>query len=79
MRNSNLNSYCAYTKEYQGCRTAMYSGYAQSEERFVELCKNAGFDLEDLDVELVHKNATNELGQPCQEGVREDLGTSWQV
>ena len=58
-----------------GTRTAMYSGHAESEERFIELCKQEGYDLEGLETELVRVNARNEIGRPIKEGVRKDLGT----
>ncbi len=62
-----------YTANEYG--TAMYSGFAASEERFVELCKNAGFDIEGMEIELVHANSKDAMGRPFAEGVRKDLGT----
>lgn len=62
-----------YTASEYG--TAMYSGFAESEERFKELCEKAGFDLEGMEVELVHSNPKDEMGRLYKEGVRKDLGT----
>lgn len=72
MPTKSINSYIAVEPKYG---TAMYSGYAESEGRFIELCASAQFDLEDLDVLLVHKNCKNELGHSIQEGVSKDLAT----
>lgn len=70
-----MNFYVAWTPEYKGCRTAMYSGCAMSEQRFAELCEQEGYDLEGLEVELEKENPKDELGRLYSEGVRKDLGT----
>lgn len=43
--------------------TAMYNGYATSEERFIALCKEAGYDLEGMEIELVKENSKDEMGR----------------
>lgn len=75
MKRNSINSYWAYTEEYRGSRTAMYSGFAQSEKRFIELCEAAEFDLEGLELELEQQNVKDDLGRPFLEGVQKDLGT----
>lgn len=75
MRKNTINSYYAYSEEFKGDRTAMYGGYAQSEERFVELCEEAGYNLDGLEVELGHQNVKDEMGRPFGEKVWKDLGT----
>ena len=75
MRKNTINSYYAYSGECKGVRTAMYGGYAQSEERFVEMCEEAGFNLEGLEVEIGHLNVKDEMGRPFPEKVWKDLGT----
>ena len=69
-----VNSYCAYSEEYHGVRTAMYSGYASTKERFAQLCEENGYNLEGLEIELVHSNVRNELGRPYPEKAEKDLG-----
>lgn len=75
MRKNTINSYYALCKEYKGVRTAMYGGYAKSEERFIEMCEEAGFNLEGLDVELDRQNVKDEMGRPFPEEVWKDLGS----
>lgn len=70
-----MNFYLALSEPYNGMQTAMYSGFAPSEERFVELCQQAGFDLDGLEIELHTRNPKDELGRPFKEGVGKDLGT----
>lgn len=67
-----MNYYLATETKYG---TAMYSGFAESEERFKELCDEAGFDLEDLEIVLDSINPKDEMGRLYKEGVRKDLGT----
>lgn len=66
------NLYIAIEPKYG---TAMYSGIAESEERFVEQCQERGFDLTGLEIELIKKNPCDELGRLYEEHVRKDLGT----
>ncbi len=60
---------------FQGVATVMYSGYAPSEERFVELCEKAGFELDGLEIELYDVNPKDEMGRLYKEGVSKDVGT----
>lgn len=66
------NLYMATEPKYG---TAMYSGIAESEERFVEQCQERGFDLTGLEIVLVKINPKDELGRLYEEHVRKDLGT----
>lgn len=68
-----VNCYYAFSEEVKGDRTAMYGGYAQSEERFIEMCEEAEFDLEGLEVELDSQNVKDEMGKPFPEKVWKDF------
>lgn len=69
MKNA-INYYIA--EEYG---TAMYSGFATSKEHFATLCKDAGFDITGMEIELIRRNSKDEMGRPFLAGVRKDLGT----
>lgn len=70
-----MNFYIAWSESLHNTRTAMYSGFASSEERFVKLCEGAGFDLDGLEIELNKTNPKDEMGRLHREGVRKDVGT----
>lgn len=70
-----MNFYVAWGESPHNTRIVMYSGFASSEERFVKLCEEAGFDLEGLEIELNKTNPKDEVGRLYKEGVRKDIGT----
>lgn len=70
-----MNFYTALSEEYKGSQTVMYSGFAPTEERFVELCKEAGYDLDGLEIVMEQANPKDEMGRLFKEGVKKDLGT----
>ena len=72
MRKATMNGYYAWTKEYKGCCSGVYGGYAESAERFIGLCEAAGYALDGLVVELNHANVKDEMGRPYSERVWKD-------
>lgn len=60
-----------YNFKQKGC--VFYHAIASSEERAIELAMNAGYDIEDLEVELERKNVRDELGRPYKEGIQDAM------
>lgn len=52
----------------------MFSGIAESEKEFREMCEANGFDLTDLEIERGRKNPKDEMGRFFPKGVQTDLG-----
>lgn len=50
-----------------------YHAIASSEERAIELAINAGYDIEDLEVELERENVRDELGRSYKEGIQDAM------
>lgn len=71
-----LYSFAAVDYNGKGCNigTTMFSGIAESEKEFREMCEVKGLDLTDLEIERGRKNPKNELGNPFCKGVGKDLG-----
>ena len=67
------NHYVAWLPERKGSRSARYQGIAESEEEFIAMCEEQGYDIHDseLSIELEHKNVRNEMGRPCAKNVSE--------
>lgn len=66
-----INHYVAWN-EYHGNKYARYQGFAESESEFCQMCKNAGYDISDVDeIECCHANVRNEIGIPLKKGVSE--------
>lgn len=57
-----------YNFQQNGC--VFYHAIASSEERAIELAINAGYDIEDLEIELERENVRDELGIPYKEGIQ---------
>lgn len=68
-----VNHYVAWLPEIKGSRSAMYQGIAESEEEFVSMCEEQGYDIHDSDltIECVKENVRNEMGRPCEKKVSE--------
>ena len=51
----------------------MYQGVAETEEEFVTMCEEQGYDIHDpdLSIELNRENVRNEMGRPCEKKVSE--------
>lgn len=60
-----------YNFQQNGC--VFYHAIASSEERAIELAINAGYDIEDLEVELERENVRDELGRPYKEGIQDAM------
>lgn len=71
-----LYSFSAVDYNGKGCNigTTMYSGIAETENEFREMCEANGFDLTDLEIERGRKNPKDEGGRPFPKGVQTDLG-----
>lgn len=71
-----LYSFSAVDYNGKGCNVgvAMYSGIADSEQEFREMCECNGFDLTDLEIERGRKNPKDEIGRFLPKGVQTDLG-----
>lgn len=54
--------------------TANYSGYAESEEEFRELCAQEGYDLDGCEVEELEHDVKPHFGRSPKKHVRKDLG-----
>lgn len=52
----------SYNLQEKGC--VFYHAIAENEQQVVELAKEAGFDIEGLEIELERTDVRNELGQP---------------
>lgn len=70
-----VNQYVAWLPYINGSRSAMYQGIAESEEEFVTMCEEQGYDIHDpdLSIELNRENVRNELGQPCTKYISCDM------
>lgn len=68
-----VNHYVAWLPEIKGSRSARYQGVAESEEEFVKMCEEQGYDIHDADlaIECVKENVRNEMGRPCEKKVSE--------
>lgn len=71
-----LYSFAAVDYNGKGCNigTTMFSGIAESEKEFREMCEAKGFDLTDLEIERGRKNPKDEIGRFLPKGVQTDLG-----
>lgn len=71
-----LYSFAAVDYNGKGCNigTTMFSGIAESEKEFREMCEVKGFDLTDLEIERGRKNPKDEMGRFFPKGVQTDLG-----
>lgn len=71
-----LYSFAAVDYNGPGCNmgTTMYSGIAESENEFREMCEANGFYLTDLEIERGCKNPKDEMGRIFPKGVQKDLG-----
>lgn len=67
-----INYYIAKETKYG---TAMYNGYAENEEEFVNMCKDADYDLTDLEIEEMNHDIKPNFGRMPSKGVGKDLGT----
>ena len=68
-----VNQYVAWLPYKNGSRSAMYQGVAETEEEFVTMCEEQGYDIHnpDLSIELNRENVRNEMGRPCEKKVSE--------
>ena len=68
-----VNQYVAWLPYKNGSRSAMYQGIAESEEEFISMCEEQGYDIHDseLTIEMEHENVRNEMGRPCAKSVSE--------
>lgn len=71
-----LYSFAAVDYNGKGCNigTTMFSGIAESEKEFREMCEANRFDLTDLEIERGRKNPKDEIGRFLPKGVQTDLG-----
>lgn len=60
-----------YNFKKNGC--VFYHAIASSEERAIELATNAGYDIEDLEVEREREDLRDELGRPYKEGIQDAM------
>ena len=68
-----VNQYVAWLPYKNGSRSAMYQGVAETEEEFVTMCEEQGYDIHnpDLSIELNRENVRNEMRRPCEKKVSE--------
>lgn len=71
-----LYSFAAVDYNGKGCNigTTMFSGIAESEKEFREMCEANGFDLTGLEIERGSKNPKDEMGRSFPKKVQTDLG-----
>lgn len=61
----------SYNLQEKGC--VFYHAIAENEQQVVELAKEAGFDIEGLEIELERTDVRNELGRPYQPSIVNSL------
>lgn len=68
-----VNHYVAWLPEINGSRSARYQGIAGSEEEFITMCEDQGYDIhaQDITITTENKDVRNEMGRPCNKNVRE--------
>ena len=61
----------AYNFEENGC--IFFHAIATSEEHAIQLAREAGFDIEGMEIELERMNVRDELGRPYECKIEEAL------
>lgn len=71
MRKVNAYNFTYWPEDKNFAGTVMYHALAESKERAIELAKEAGYDIEGLEVELEREDVRDMLHRPYPESIKD--------
>lgn len=66
-----MNTYNIYEKDNYSA--VLYHAIARNENQVKELAKEAGFDIEGLEIELIRKNVKDQMGRSYSPSISDAL------